>query len=73
MKLFGEGNVVKVKAIVYLLCRVFDRNSDGFLSCRELRDVLLNLGEKMTTEDIDEMMRLADQNSDGKIDYEGTS
>ena len=53
------------------LDRVFDRNNDGFLSSNELRDVLQNLGDKMTGEDINEMMLLADQNGDGKIDYEG--
>ena len=48
------------------LYRVFDRNNDGFLSSGELRDVLQNLGEKMTNEDINEMMCLADQNGDGE-------
>ena len=29
------------------------------------------LGEYMTNEDIEEMVRHADKNGDGKIDYEG--
>ena len=32
---------------------------------------MLNLGEKMTEAEVDEMVRLADGDGDGKISYEG--
>lgn len=40
--------------------RVFDRNGDGFLSVADLRHVMTNLGEALTEEDVEEMLRLAD-------------
>ena len=51
--------------------RVFDRNNDGHLSCQELRDILVTMGDKMKDEDINELMAAADVNGDGTIDYEG--
>ena len=38
----------------------------------ELRNVMTSLGEKLTEEEISEMMREADLDGDGFIDYEGT-
>ena len=34
--------------------------------------VMHNLGETMTDDEIDEMIRAADTDGDGQIDYEGT-
>ncbi|XP_064597281.1 neo-calmodulin-like [Liolophura sinensis] len=50
--------------------RVFDRNGDGFISSAELRTVLVNLGEKLTDKQIDDLMREADKDGDGRISYE---
>ena len=51
--------------------RLFDKDGDGTISADELRHVMINLGEKLTNEEVDEMLREADMNGDGKIDYEG--
>ena len=40
--------------------KVFDRGGNGFISAGELRHVMMNLGEKLTGEEVDEMIREAD-------------
>merc|ERR1739845_21182 len=50
--------------------KVFDRDANGFISAAELRHVMTNLGEKLTGEEVDEMIREADVDGDGQINYE---
>lgn len=52
---------------------IFDKNGDGKISAEELRNVMLNLGEKLTDEELDEMIREADIDGDGVVNYEGKS
>lgn len=44
----------------------------SFISAAELRHVMTNLGEKLTDEEVDEMIREADIDGDGQVNYEGT-
>jgi len=50
--------------------KVFDKDGNGFISAAELRHVMTNLGEKLTDEEVDEMIREADVDGDGQINYE---
>lgn len=50
--------------------RVFDKEGKGYISAAELRNVMTNLGEKLTDEEVDEMIREADIDGDGQINYE---
>ena len=52
--------------------RVFDRNGDGYISATELRHVMTNLGEKLTDEEVEDMIREADLDGDGLVNYEGS-
>ena len=52
--------------------RVFDKNGDGYISTSELRQVMLTLGEKVSDDELAEMIRKADFNGDGRVDYGGT-
>ena len=50
---------------------MFDKNGDGYISASELRHVMTTLGEKLTDDEVDEMIREADIDGDGKVNYEG--
>jgi calmodulin len=50
--------------------RVFDTDSDGIISSSELRHVMTTLGDKLTDEEVDEMIREADIDNNGLIYYE---
>lgn len=60
----GEDEKIKVAF------KVFDRDGDGYISAHEVRHVMFNLGETLTDEEVDEMIREADTNGDGRVDYE---
>ena len=51
--------------------RIFDKDDDGFISVEELRSIMKNLGDKMTDEELDEMLDTADTKHDGLINYSG--
>lgn len=45
--------------------KVFDRDGSGKISAEELRQVMNNLGEKLSDQEVEEMIREADTNGDG--------
>ena len=50
--------------------KVFNSDGNGLISAAEMRHVMTNLGEKLTDEDVDEMIREVDVDGDGHINYE---
>ncbi|XP_052767660.1 calmodulin-like [Mya arenaria] len=50
--------------------KTFDRDGNGYISAAELRHVMTNLGEKLTDEEVDEMIREADIDGDGQVNYD---
>ncbi|KAF2298450.1 hypothetical protein GH714_023613 [Hevea brasiliensis] len=50
--------------------KVFDKDQDGYISPNELRHVMINLGEKLTDEEVELMIREADLDGDGQVNYE---
>ena len=50
--------------------KVFDRDGNGFISDAELRHVTTILGEKLTDEEVDEIIREADVEGDDQINDE---
>lgn len=51
--------------------RVFDKNNDGLISSNELRHVMTSLGERLSQEEVDDMIKEADLDGDGQVNYEG--
>ena len=50
---------------------VFDVDNSGVITKDNLKRVLEQLGEKLNDEDVEEMVKEADLNGDGMIDYKG--
>lgn len=50
--------------------KVFDSDGNGFINAAELRQVMMNLGEKLTEEEVEMMIKEADTNGDGLVNYE---
>jgi calmodulin len=48
--------------------KVFDRDNNGYISASELRHVMATVGESLTDEEVDEMIREADLDGDGRLD-----
>ncbi|KAF7313850.1 Calmodulin-like protein [Mycena chlorophos] len=49
---------------------VFDKDGNGTISVTELQQVMRSLGEKLTDREVEEMIREADTDGDGEINYE---
>lgn len=49
--------------------KMFDRNGDGVISAGELRQVMTNMGQKLSDKDVDSMIKEADMDGDGQINY----
>eukprot|EP00092_Neocalanus_flemingeri_P032215 GFUD01035014.1.p1 GENE.GFUD01035014.1~~GFUD01035014.1.p1 ORF type:complete len:156 (-),score=51.55 GFUD01035014.1:63-530(-) len=49
--------------------RVFDKDGNGFITAAELRHVMTNLGEELTDQEVEEMIREADMDRDGQVSY----
>lgn len=51
--------------------RVFDLDNDGYITKGELRKAMDMIGEPVTENQLNEFMKMADVDKNGKIDYEG--
>ena len=51
--------------------RRFDKGGNGRVSMKELRRMMGQIGERLTEDELDDMMREADLNGDGQIDFKG--
>ena len=49
--------------------KVFDKNNTNLIDSKEFKKIILNLEEKITEEDVDEMISEGNPDSDGLIDY----
>ena len=49
--------------------RVFDKEGSQKISTGELRNILINIGEKLTEEEVDEILKEADKDNTGTVDY----
>ncbi|XP_047501287.1 calmodulin-A-like isoform X1 [Penaeus chinensis] len=50
--------------------KVFDKKNSGYLSSTELRHVMTSMGEKMSEQEVEDMIKEAAPNGDGRVNYE---
>ena len=50
--------------------KIFDKEGNGLISITELRHIMMTLGDQLTEEEIDDMLKEADNDGDGYINYE---
>ncbi|KAG5192410.1 putative calcineurin subunit B [Tribonema minus] len=48
----------------------FDLDKNHFIGAAEIRHVLINIGEQVTDEEVDEMIRMADHDGDGQVSFD---
>lgn len=53
--------------------RVFDKDGNGTINADELKLTMKNIGVHLTDEELDLMMKEADEDKNGVIDFQGTS
>lgn len=61
----------EIKRNIVKAFKIFDANGDGFITRDEVKSALTKMGQGLSEQKFDKMMRMADRNGDGKIDYEG--
>eukprot|EP00924_Labyrinthula_sp_SR-Ha-C_P006265 augustus_masked-scaffold_31-processed-gene-1.10-mRNA-1 protein AED:0.04 eAED:0.04 QI:0/-1/0/1/-1/1/1/0/413 len=49
--------------------RSFDLDGNGFIGAAELKHVLINVGDKVSDGDIDEMIKMCDKDGDGQVSF----
>ena len=52
---------------------VFDKDGSGYISVEKLRQVMTQIGENLTDDELVLMIQEADVNDDGQVDYQGNS
>ena len=50
----------------------FDREGSGYVDARQLKHVLMHLGEKMDEAEVDALIQEAGPDSDGQLNYTST-
>jgi calmodulin len=49
--------------------KIFDKDGNGLISARELKHVMANLGESLSEDEVEAMIKEADIDGDGAINY----
>jgi len=70
MAVTTRGAAASEEEEIRQIFRVFDRNKTGFIDVDELRMVMKDLGENVSEEDLDAMMKEADVAGNGVISYD---
>ena len=50
--------------------KIFDKNGSGLISAAELRHVMMNLGESLTAEEVEELIGQVELDDQGLLNYD---
>ncbi|KUL87460.1 hypothetical protein ZTR_04532 [Talaromyces verruculosus] len=65
-----KGKATDEEAELRAAFEVFDQDGSGTISADEMRRVMKSIGEELTDAEIDEMIKEADTDGNGTIDYQ---
>ena len=60
----------KSEATLRAAFSVFDTSGDGFISAEEMRRIMINVGEPVTLDDVEQVIKKVDIDGDGVINYD---
>ncbi|XP_053382127.1 calmodulin-beta-like isoform X2 [Mercenaria mercenaria] len=70
MSKISDGDYTNKEEVIRSAFRTFDKDGNGFIEAKELRIAMKKLGESLTDKELEDMMKQADVDGDGKINYE---
>lgn len=70
-KIFCRYFFLYIPRLFLTKVQVFDKDGNGLISLAELRNVMVNIGEPITNEELEEILAQADKDKDGQVTYEG--
>ena len=65
------GSFIFQRNLISWFYLVFDKEGNGFITQDELKKVLQSMGEVLSDEEMKEMLKDLNVNTDGTINYEG--
>jgi Ca2+-binding EF-hand superfamily protein len=54
---------------IYEAFKAFDLDKNNFIGAAEIKHVVINIGEQVTDEEVDEMIRMVDSDGDGQVSW----
>ena len=67
----GSKDCLEEDDVMLEALTLLDKDKTGFISTDLLRQVLTSMGEQLTPEEVDELIKEADKDGTGSIDYKG--
>ena len=55
---------------LYYAFKKFDTDGSGYITVKELRQILAKIGQHYTEEQIAELVAIVDQNNDGRLNFQ---
>ncbi|XP_045618669.1 troponin C, isotype gamma isoform X2 [Procambarus clarkii] len=70
IKFMNEEDEEELKKELYEAFRLYDKNGEGFIPTKVLREILHELDDKLTDEELDGIIDEIDQDGSGTVDFD---